>query len=94
MEYETWFCGNVRAVPKDPTLPPIRSNDYSNVAFVHDGPPVAHAVAAGTNVPECRTTERILPHGFPWTHPLPGHWQRCTSCLSYHPVPQTEGSAF
>lgn len=90
MEYETWFWGNVRVVPKDPTLPLSHGGDYSNVAIVRDGPPVAHAVAPGSNIPECGTAGQILPYGFPWTHQLPGHIQRCTSCLSRHPVPETE----
>lgn len=86
MEYETWFWGNVRVVPKDPRLPLNSGGDYSNVALVQDGPPVAHAVTPGTNVPECGMTGRILPYGFPWTRQLPSHWRRCTSCLSRHPI--------
>jgi hypothetical protein len=90
VDYETWFCGNVRVVPRDPALPLNSNGDYSNVAFIHDGPPVAHAVTPGSHIPECGTVGRILPHGFPWTHPVPDHWQRCTACLSLHPVPETE----
>lgn len=86
MEHETWFWGNVRVEPKDPTLPLDHGGDYSNVAIVSDGPPVAHAVASGSNIPECGAAERILPYGFLWAHPLPSHWQRCTSCLSHHPI--------
>jgi hypothetical protein len=86
MEYEMWFWGNVRVVPKDPTLPLDSGGDYSNVKLVQDGPPVAHAVKPGTNVPECGTAGQILPYGFPWTHQLPSHWQRCASCLSRHPI--------
>lgn len=86
MEYETWFWGNVRVVPKDPALPLDSGGDYSNVALVQDGPPVAHAVEPGTSMAECGAAGQILPYGFPWAHPVPGHWQRCPSCLSRHPV--------
>jgi hypothetical protein len=94
VEYETWFWGNVRVVPKDPTLPLNSGDDYSNVGFAQDGPPVAHAVAPGSNIPECGTSHRILPYGFPWTHLLPDHWQRCPSCLSVQPAPETEDQPF
>lgn len=90
MEYETWFWADVRVMPKDSILPLCNGGDYSNVALISDGPPIAHAVAPGGNTPECETAARILPHGFPWTHPLPSHWQRCASCLSRHPVGETE----
>jgi hypothetical protein len=53
VEYETWFWGNVRVVPKDPTLPLDSGGDYSNVALVEDGPPVAHAVEPGTDIAQC-----------------------------------------
>jgi hypothetical protein len=86
VEYELWFWGNVRVVPKDPTLPLNSGDDYSNVALLQDGPPVAHAVTPGTSFPECGTTRRILPYGAFWTQQLPGHWQRCTSCLSRCPI--------
>lgn len=86
MEPETWFWGNVRVVPKDPALPLDHGGDYSNVALIQDGPPVAHAVMPGTNIPECGTAGRILPYGFPWNHPVPGYWHRCPSCLGRHPI--------
>ena len=65
MEYETWFWGNVRVVPKDPALPSSHGGDYSNVAIVRDGPPVAHAVAPGSNIPECGTAGRSCPMDSP-----------------------------
>lgn len=86
MEYQTWFSGRVRVVPRDPAFPLDSGGDYSNVTFVHDGPPIAHAVEPGSIVPECAAAGRILPYGFPWAHSIPGHWQRCASCLSRHPV--------
>lgn len=79
--YETWFFGNVRLVPKDPSRPLNAGGDYSNVALVQDGPPIAHAVASGASVPECGSTSRLLPHGHPWTDPIPEHWVRCPECL-------------
>jgi hypothetical protein len=91
VEYETWFCGNARAVPKDPTLPLDAGNDYSNVTFVQDGPPVAHAVAPGLNTPVCGSTSRILPHGFLWRDPIPEHWERCPACLTACPLGRANG---
>jgi hypothetical protein len=85
VEYETWFCGNTHVEAKDPRLPLNSGGDYSNVRIVQDGPPVAHAVAAGSHTPECGAAG-ILPHGFPWTHPVPSHWQRCPVCTHRHPV--------
>ena len=81
-----WFEGRARIVPRDPVLPLGSRDDYSNVTFVRDGPPLAHAVEPGSTVPECGAAGRVLPHGFPWSHPVPSHWQRCASCLSRHPV--------
>ncbi|GAB2722415.1 hypothetical protein GCM10027089_52940 [Nocardia thraciensis] len=84
--YETWFWGNFRVVVTDPPLPPDPDNPYSNFTIVSDGPPVAHAVAAGSSRPECGAVEKILPHGFPWPHPIPEHWVRCSACLGLHPL--------
>ena len=86
MDYETWFWGNIRVVPKDPSLPIDAGGDYSNVRLVQDGPPIAHAVAPGSSTPECGTTARVLPHGFPWKAPIPAHWERCAECLRMHAV--------
>lgn len=82
VEYEVWFWGNVRVVPKDPSLPLDAGGDYSNVSFVRDGPPTAHAVAPGLSTPVCGSASRLLPFGFMWTDPLPEFWERCPSCLA------------
>jgi hypothetical protein len=65
MKYETWFWGNVRVVAKDPSMPIDAGGDYANVELVQDGPPIAHAVAAGASTPECGTTMRVLPEAWP-----------------------------
>jgi hypothetical protein len=68
MKYETWFSGNVRVVAKDPSMPIDAGGDYSNVELVQDGPPIAHAVAAGTSTPECGTTVRHSPRSEGLSH--------------------------
>jgi hypothetical protein len=86
VEYETWFWGNVRVVPKDPALPIDAGDDYSNVAIVQDGPPIAHAVAPGQRTPVCGTTSRVLPYGTLWTEPLPEQLERCPGCRAICPL--------
>ncbi|WP_174184262.1 hypothetical protein [Nocardia barduliensis] len=82
MEYETWFDGNIRLIAADPTLP-MDFRNYTNLKFVDDGPPIAHAVAAGSSRPECGTDNRVLPYGYPWSDPIPNWWQRCPHCVTF-----------
>ncbi|MFE3190960.1 hypothetical protein ACFXHA_18255 [Nocardia sp. NPDC059240] len=85
MEYEIRFHGNSRLVAANPALP-IEFGNYTNITAITDGPPIAHAVAAGSSRPECGAEVRVLPHGFPWSHPIPDWWNRCTKCVALHPI--------
>ncbi|RBO93608.1 hypothetical protein DFR74_10224 [Nocardia puris] len=85
MEYEMWFFGNVR-VEHDPDIPPDADRPYSQYRFTIDGPPIAHAVAAGTGKAVCGNADRILPHGRSWADAIPDGNVRCPDCLRAHPV--------
>jgi hypothetical protein len=85
MEFETWFHGNIRAIVADPAQS-VKARDYTNIKIIRDGPPIAHAVAAGSSRAECGTDVQVLPHGFPWSHPVPDWWERCPECVARQPL--------
>jgi hypothetical protein len=84
--YETSFWSGLRWFLRDPTLPTNPDDPYSNLGFVRENAPLAHAVAAGTNDPECGTTQSLVATGEPWTEPLPDGSERCPLCMAKHPV--------